>query len=213
MSGNENQAYNDDSYLIGTYNKSLNQIINKLGSINETTNKYLVDPKEIIYLYNDDQKLLNYYYGEYLDGLGKFNAPLLYSNKKIYYDEYQINEAKKNNAITEPAKVVILYDLLGNIINPGVKLTENEELLASNDAIYDSEPTILDNLFRTKIIRLDVKKVFYEDGSNKYTLLDNQSNLIYSLNWENRSYYFATYEDLWNFFEDTLRLDVVKVVK
>ena len=66
---------------------------------------------------------------------------------------------------------------------------------------------------RTKIIRPDVKKVFYEDGDGKYTLLDNESNLIYSLNWENRKYYFATYEDLWNFFEDTLRLDVVKVVK
>ena len=164
-------------------------------------------------MYNDDQKPLNYYYGEYLTGVYKFNEPLLYSNRKIYYDEYEINEAKKNNAVTDPAKVVILYDLLGNIINPGVKLTESEELLTSNDAIYDSESTILDNLMRTKIIRPDTKKLFYEDEINKYTLLDNESNLIYSLNWENRSYYFATYEDLWNFFEDTLRLDVIKVVK
>ena len=66
---------------------------------------------------------------------------------------------------------------------------------------------------RTKIIRPDTKKVFYDDGNSKYTLLDNQSNLIYSLNWENRKYYFETYEDLWNFFEDTLRLDVINVVK
>ena len=199
--------------MIGTYNKSLNQILNKIGSINEITKKYLVDPKEILYLYNDDQKPLNYYYGEYLTSVYKFNEPLYNTNRKIYYDEYKINEAKKNNAVTDPAKVVILYDLLGNIINPGVKLTESEELLTSNDAIYDSESTILDNLMRTKIIRPDTKKLFYEDEINKYTLLDNESNLIYSLNWENRSYYFATYEDLWNFFEDTLRLDVIKVVK
>ena len=44
---------------------------------------------------------------------------MINSNRKVYYDEYEINEAKKNNAITDPAKVVILYDLLGNIINPG----------------------------------------------------------------------------------------------
>ena len=31
--------------------------------------------------------------------------------------------------------------------------------------------------------------------------------------YEDRDYYFAIYEDLWNFFEDTLRLDVIKVVK
>ena len=115
---------------------------------------------------------------------------------------------------TNPAKVVILYDLMGNIINPGVKLSESEELLTTNDAIYDSESIILDNILRTKIIRNDPTKVFYlEDDNKTYTLLDNKSQLIYNLSIENKIYYFSTYNDAWKYYYDYVKLNAIKVVK
>lgn len=109
---------------------------------------------------------------------------------------------------------IILYDLMGNIINPGVKLSESEELLTTNDAIYDSESIILDNILRTKIIRNDPTKVFYlEDDNKTYTLLDNKSDLIYSLTWNNKTYYFASYNYAWNYMYDAIKLGAIQVVK
>ena len=62
---------------------------------------------------------------------------------------------------------------------------------ALNDAIYDAESTMIDNILRTKIIRNDPTKIFYlEDDMQTYTLLDNMSDLIYSLTWNNKTYYF-----------------------
>ena len=103
---------------------------------------------------------------------------------------------------------------MGNIINPGVKLSSSEELLTTSDAIYDSESTIMDNILRTKVIKNDPSKTFYlEDDGRTYTLLDNQANLIYNLAIEGKTYYFITYQNAWWYYYDYVKLNSVKVVK
>ena len=52
--------------------------------------------------------------------VGNINISVMYNdNLKIFYDQKDIDNAIKNTMATNPAKVVILYDLMGNIINPG----------------------------------------------------------------------------------------------
>ena len=214
LSGDENSIHWENN-AIGAFNKSINKIMDKYKEIPQYTKNKLIEPNEILNLKNESGRNLGYHYGEILSRQDDINISVMYNdNLKIFYDQKDVDNAIKNTMATNPAKVVILYDLMGNIINPGVKLSESEELLTTNDAIYDSESIILDNILRTKIIRNDPTKVFYLENDNKtYTLLDNKSQLIYNLNIENKIYYFSTYNDAWKYYYDYVKLNAIKVVK
>lgn len=209
----------EEKYALGAYNHNLSSILKQNEGIlpNEIVGD-IIDPQEIVKIdgYNIEiKKLTKFYdYGKYLERPNRFNTELYQKNVKLYTNDHEIKEAIKNISVAKPTKVVVLYDLLGNIINPGLKLSASEELHSSNDAIYDAEATILDNLFRTLIVKNDTKKLFYqEDDGKTYTLLDNESNLVYSLDWDKKIYYFATYQHAWNYLYDHIKLNAIKVVK
>ncbi|MDE6473405.1 MAG: hypothetical protein K2K73_03245, partial [Ureaplasma sp.] len=96
----------------------------------------------------------------------------------------------------EPAKVVVVYDLLNNIINPGIELTEDEKLSTTSDAIFDSANTIIDNILRTKLIPRDTKNVYYKDDEGNYHLIKNKVNEIYTLKINGNTFYFPNHDKL-----------------
>ena len=78
----------------------------------------------------------------------------------------------------------------------------------SNDALYDSERNILDNLYRTTIIKKDPNKSYYENDDGSYTLIDNSVYWVYSLNWDNKINYFVSYEDAKNYLREQIKINI-----
>ena len=214
LSNLNNIQYNQ-SHALASYNKALKQKINN-NILNSNVTKSMIKPSEIINLYYDNEEnnpyLLPYYYAEYLDDYDKFNTSLLYTNITLYYNQKNINEAIKNLSITDPAKVIVVYDLLGNIINPGIKLSKDEELLTTSDAIYDSESIVIDNIFRSKILRPETNKIYYLENDNAtYTLLDRQTNLIYNVIWDNKVNYFLAHQDAYHYMFDIVKSQAITI--
>ena len=96
-------------------------------------------------------------------------------------------------------------------MNPGVKLDNDLVLSTSSDAVYDSEQNIIDNVLRTIIIEKSENYMYYQNDDNTYSLIKNETNFIFDLNWENRKYYFASYQDAWNYLHEIVKNNVVKV--
>ena len=99
----------------------------------------------------------------------------------MIYDKVTLKSSIEANTSIEPAKVIVIYDLSGNIINPGIEINDDLIMQTTSDAMYDSERTILDNIYRTLIIKKDSNKIFYKNEDDTYTLLDYQTNFIYQL--------------------------------
>ena len=110
-----------------------------------------------------------------------------------------LKELIKNTSNIEPAKVVVVYDLLGNVINPGIVLSKDEELSTTSDAIFDSSKTVIDNILRTKLVPRDFNNVYYQENEDdEYHLVANKINRIYQLNLDGNVYYFPTHFHMMN---------------
>ncbi|MBD5423331.1 MAG: hypothetical protein HDR43_02450 [Mycoplasma sp.] len=103
----------------------------------------------------------------------------------------------------------MVYDLNGKIINPGI----NSDGIAdtSNPALYDSEQNVIDNLLKTTIVKKDPKMSYYREDEGTYTLIENTTNFVYKLFWDNKTNYFVTYNDARNYLRDIIKLDTIKV--
>lgn len=208
-----------NAYSIGlpialdSYNRSINNI--PQSQIKGTQN-IITNADDILNLYdsvNDSILKKPMYYGEYLSNSRTINNSLTTNNNLVVYqDPGIIEEVKKTFIKLQPAKVVVIYDLAGNIVNPGIQLSENEELLTTNDAIYDSEQNVLDNLFRTKIVRNDPVWTFYKEKDNTYTLLKNTTDLIYTVNWELNQYHFPSFSSAIRYIYKIIENKAIKVV-
>ena len=77
--------------------------------------------------------------------------------------------------------------------------------------MYDSERNILDNLYRTTIIKKDANKSYYENDDGSYTLIDNSVYWVYNLNWDNKINYFVSYEDAKNYLREQIKINTIKV--
>ncbi len=66
-------------------------------------------------------------------------------NKKIIYNQPELELVKSTSNKINPAKVIIIYDLLGNVINPGIQLSDDlniyRTLIVKND--YYNFPLVL----------------------------------------------------------------------
>ncbi len=186
--------------IVNTYNKILSQMkYDNKDIYEEVMKKQFVDPNEVVILYKGDSANnvpMATQYREFLSN-NEDIAPTLIGNNsiKLLNDKNQIKALIKDTTITEPQKIVVLYDLSGNIINPGIKLNPDETISTSSDAIFDSEQTIIDNILRTKLIPVDTTKIFYLDDDNTYTLLDYKVNQIYTLNVEGKVYNYSTHKN------------------
>ncbi|MGL5521785.1 MAG: hypothetical protein ACRDAW_00755, partial [Metamycoplasmataceae bacterium] len=81
----------------------------------------------------------------------------------MIYDENTLDTSIETSNKIDPAKVIVIYDLSGNIINPGISIGDDLVMQTTSDAMYDSERTILDNIYRTLIVKKDPNKVFYKN--------------------------------------------------
>ena len=81
----------------------------------------------------------------------------------------------------------------------------------TSDAMYDSERTILDNIYRTLIVKHDPNKIYYQNDNQTYTLLDYETNFVYELSYNNKTHYFLTYKDVWLYLRDIIRLEAQRV--
>ncbi len=152
-------------------------------------------------------------YGEFLSLVYDFNESLSKTNdnKKIIYNQPELELVKSTSNKINPAKVIIIYDLLGNVINPGIQLSDDLAMETTSDAMYDSERTILDNIYRTLIVKNDSNKIYYQNDNQTYTLLDYETNFVYKLSYNNKTHYFLTYKDAWLYLRDIIRLEAQRV--
>ena len=124
-----------------------------------------------------------------------------------------LKELIKNTSNIEPAKVVVVYDLLGNVINPGIVLSKDEELSTTSDAIFDSSKTVIDNILRTKLVPRDFNNVYYQENEDdEYHLVANKINRIYQLNLDGNIYYFPTHFHMMNQLKKYLAAFAERVV-
>ncbi len=189
-----------------------NKYIDSTENLDENKNK-ITSANNILLLNNENKRQQPIKYKEYLGPKNSFNSSICASNRVVYDSEEAIQLAINNSGLLEPSKVIIMYDLLGSIINPGVVLSEDEKLQSSNDAIYDSENNIIDNLLRTKVIKNDTNKIFYVDQDGSEILLKNDSKLIYFVKWKGRIYYFLNYESAWNYMRDIVEMQSITIIK
>ncbi|MDE6473099.1 MAG: hypothetical protein K2K73_01670 [Ureaplasma sp.] len=196
-------------------NVRINQIVNVYNEIiksSPTNMKDLADPKDIVFLFGKFDGLrsspLTLKFRKFLAyGIGEI--PSLSSGKKLeLYDNTQDLEwAILNKTSVEPGKVVMLFDNDGNIVNPGVAITDEEELWLTSDGAFASKKVLYENFLRTKIIRPIEDKVFYKTSeASEPELVVNQINKVYSFTVPDLNssfgatitYYYLSYEDCFN---------------
>ncbi|MGL6125010.1 MAG: hypothetical protein ACRC1F_00780 [Metamycoplasmataceae bacterium] len=213
-------VYNNNLYYaLNSYNKNLKWLRSEYGnSLPQNIVDKMIkkeDENDILVLRGGsaisggDAQILEIYYGEYVSLAYDFNESL--NNRRLIYDKVSLDASINANNIIEPAKVIVIYDLSGNIINPGIELTEDLVMETTSDAMYDSERTILDNIYRTLIIKKDPNKVFYKNDNNTYTLLEYQTNFIYQLEYDKKTHYFLTHKDAWLYLREIIALEAQKI--
>ncbi|MGL5520327.1 MAG: hypothetical protein ACRDBR_02760, partial [Metamycoplasmataceae bacterium] len=151
---NQNGFY----YALNSYNQNL-KYLNKKYSNNlpkEIKEKLInIDPENQNAIYEnvlilrkkDDNLTLDSYFSKFISLLYDFNEPLS-SNEILIYDENTLDTSIKASNKIDPAKVIVIYDLSGNIVNPGISIGDDLVMQTTSDAMYDSERTILDNIYR-----------------------------------------------------------------
>ncbi len=212
-------TYANFDYALNSYNKNLKELKTKYSNqLPETIkNKLILNTNDILVLtepsLNTEIKMSNLHYGEFLSLVYDFNESLSKpnDNKKIFYNQPELELVKSTSNKINPAKVIIIYDLLGNVINPGIQLSDDLAMETTSDAMYDSERTILDNIYRTLIVKNDPNKIYYKNDNQTYTLLDYETNFVYKLSYNNKTHYFLTYKDAWLYLRDIIRLEAQRV--
>ena len=215
-----NPIYNNFDYAFNSYNENLKELkskySNKLPVIID--DKLIKNTSNILVLTDhaasgSNRKTSNLHYGEFLSLVYDFNESLSKhnDNKKIIYNQPELELVKSTSNKINPAKVIIIYDLLGNVINPGIQLSDDLAMETTSDAMYDSERTILDNIYRTLIVKNDPNKIYYKNDNQTYTLLDYETNFVYKLSYNNKTHYFLTYKDAWLYLRDIIRLEAQRV--
>ncbi|MGL5438183.1 MAG: hypothetical protein ACRDA7_00360 [Metamycoplasmataceae bacterium] len=202
-------------YALNSYNKNL-EYLNKKYSNNlpeEIKKKLINNIEENVLVLRDLSEpnfTLNSYFGKFISLLYDFNEPLS-SNEILIYDKITLQTSIEASNNIDPAKVIVIYDLSGNIVNPGISIGDDLVMQTTSDAMYDSERTILDNIYRTLIVKKDPNKVFYKNENGTHTLLDYQTNFVFELSYNKKDHYFLSYEKARLYLRDIISLEAQKV--
>ena len=199
---------------INAYNKNILAMSNSSYNKFKESNSF-VQPENILVLKNNRQENLKTIYAKILSqkeySPDMFNPPMN-SNKnldKMANNEFSEKRIRELYHKIEPSKIIVVYDITGKVINPGIGLDGIAN--TSNDALYDSEKNILDNLYRTTIIKKDPNMSYYQNDDGTYTLINNKVNWVYSLKWENKTNYFTTYNDTKRYLKEMIKIDTIKI--
>lgn len=150
-------------------------------------------------------------YANYLGLKYDFNERMSEIETKLIYDKPQLELVKNTSNQINPSKIIVVYNLAGDVVNPGVVLGDDLVLQTTSDALYDSETTILDNLYRTLIIKKSENEAFYRNDNGTYSLVNVETNFVYTLEWDRKKYYFSTYKDAWLYLKELIKNQVVKI--
>ena len=208
-------------YAMDAYNENLENYINK-NNITDITQSlikdFLVDPNNFLVLRpNIENSKSSYsqfeqmYYANYLGLENGFNESIKDIENKLIFNKNDLDAAKNRANSIKPSKIVILYNIAGEVMNPGVKLDDDFVLSTTSDAIYDLENNILDNVLRTLIIEKSQDHFYYENDDGSYSLIKNETNFVFNLTWENKHYYFATFKDATNYLYEIIKNKTIKV--
>ena len=208
-------------YAMDAYNENLENYINK-NNITDVTQSlikdFLVDPNNFLVLRpnvenskNSNGQFEQMYYANYLGLENSFNESIDDIKNKLIFNKNDLDIAKNRANNIKPSKIVILYNIAGEVMNPGVKLDDDFVLSTTSDAIYDLENNILDNVLRTLIIEKSQDHFYYENDDGSYSLIKNETNFVFNLTWENKHYYFATFKDATNYLYEIIKNKAIKV--
>ena len=208
-------------YAMDAYNENLENYINKNNITNiqdSLIGKHLVDPNNFLVLRPNIENLRSsygqfeqMYYANYLGLENSFNESIESVKNKLIFNKNDLDTAKNRANNIKPSKIVILYNIAGEVMNPGVKLDDDFVLSTTSDAIYDSENNILDNVLRTLIIEKAQDHFYYENDDGTFSLIKNETNFVFDLLWENKHYYFATFKDATNYLYEIIKNKAIKV--
>ncbi|BAC44519.1 hypothetical protein D8X55_03375 [Malacoplasma penetrans] len=186
-----------------SYAKRLEEI--GINEIRLNPSKY----KDLISNFNDDVLVLakssnnwnTMYYAEYLGGKNSINSALSKNYVSIYETYKEKSNALNQNNYLRPAKIILIYDLNGKIVNIDTIVTDNSNYA---DGSYDDRQTVINNALNTIIVNQGKDLVFYSDKSNKI-LIKNEVNQVYELSIDNRTYYFLTFDDAKNYLKNHIK--------
>lgn len=218
---NENNIKNGIFNAMHLYNKNLSKL-------SDTTYELIKDEKlvnfdNVLILNNSaitknpngksSYDLTSVVFAKYLKSYSQFNesfTQISNFDKKLIYDKQTLENRKEFANKINPSKIIIAYDLLGNVINPGIQLDYEENLNIISDVVFDSEDTVLKNIYQTKNIKKDLNKCFYQEDDGSYTLIENKVNFVYQLEYNNQKHYFSTYKYAIKFLKEEIKIKTIK---
>ncbi|MDK2819448.1 MAG: hypothetical protein KFW07_01285, partial [Mycoplasmataceae bacterium] len=114
---------NNFYYALNSYNKNLKYLNKKYSNkLPSHINNKLINGTNILILRNENtsvvdnsKSILDTYYGEFISLTYDFNESLANKNTLIY-DNVTLKSSIEANTRIDPAKVIVIYDLSGNII-------------------------------------------------------------------------------------------------
>ncbi|MDE6473256.1 MAG: hypothetical protein K2K73_02475, partial [Ureaplasma sp.] len=109
----------DTLYKPNSLTKLYNNLVQTLGNYEDSKDlisSEFVNPEDIVILYKNDFPL-TMHYREFLSNGQNIAANLINNNINLVNSKIDLNELIINTTNIEPAKVVVVYDLLNNIIN------------------------------------------------------------------------------------------------
>lgn len=210
-------SFNEIWYALNAYNRNLERYKKQNNnSIKDIKNKLT---NNILFLRNgtgdenDGNSSQPLYYANYLGLKNDFNESISTLEKSRFaYNEFQLKQLKETSSSINPSKVIVLYNIAGDIMNPGIELDDELTINTSSDAIYDLEQNLLDNVMRTLLIKKAEDKFFYLNDDGTKTLIKNKVNQIYTLTWKGAEYYFPTFNDAKRYLNNIVELLTTKVV-
>ena len=131
------------------YNENLEKYISR-NKIDDLKNSRIFDklanPNNLLILKNETGIYEDICYANYLGLTHDFNESISNIYPKLQFNDNDLDVVKNKANKIKPSKVVVLYNIAGDVMNPGVKLDNDLALSTSSDAVYDSEQNIIDNV-------------------------------------------------------------------
>lgn len=191
------------------YEKRLSEIDES--KINTSSNgngsELITSNNNLLILRNKDGSLVQVNVGQIINDPNAINVTLSDGNKNIVATtSVEVEKLLKQNAVLEPAKVIVIYDLDNNVVNSDFVIDGSY-----GDGNYDSEETIVDNALNTLIFSKNTDYVYYQKDDNTNELIKNSINQIYSLNLNNNLYYYPSFNDARNQLKSYIELNSTKI--
>lgn len=146
--------------------------------------------------------------GQIVNEPNAINLPLYNSTEvKVATTNKEVEDLLKQNAILEPAKVVVIYDLDGNVVSSDFVIDGSY-----GDGNYDNKDTVIDNALNTFILNQNTELVYYQKNDGTSEKIKNSINQIYTLNLNGNLYYYPSFNDARNQLKNYIETNSTKII-